>query len=342
MNKLLQFIFLLTTSYFSISAFSVFAQALPASSSTGLNNLVQQSQQPALGISDALGHEPLQRIPPNKSNRSHAGFDTKKLQIKPVNSLRLSDPELPLKDTPVKELVLPGLMRIPGASAQMIDPTRGQVVEFANGGSSSVYASSSDINLIQLPFNSPLVTSTDGLEIKQSGSNIYFQFKPGTTKPIQLYVENQLHSSTVLSLQLIPKSIVSQVIRVVDNTGITASNVRQGRSNDYLSQIVFNMELVANNQNPQGFTKISLNNISPIILNGLVITPYSRLSSVDEEIFVYIARNPSPNIATLSEKEFGGESVLSVSIFPTPVLRQGDQTKIIVIARKQAATRPLL
>jgi len=242
---------------------------------------------------------------------------------------------LPIKDSPFKEIILPGVINIPGVNAQTIDPTRGQIVEFVNGGSSSVYVSKNDINLIQIPFSHPLITSTDDLEIKQSDSNIYFQFKPGSSKPIQLFVENQSQSSTVLSLQLIPKSIASQVIKVVDNSGISRGLVRQSRSNDYISLIVNTMEMAVNNQNPSGFTNISLKNISPIVMNGLVVIPLIRMSSIDQEIYIYEARNPSSNTATLSEKEFDGETVLAISIFPSPILAKGENTKILVISKKQ-------
>jgi len=245
------------------------------------------------------------------------------------------DAMLPLKDSPLKEIILPGLLRSPGVGAQLIDPSRGQIVEFANGGSTSVYASGNDINLIQLPFLHPLITSTDDIDIKQSGANIYFQFKNGAVRPVQLFVENTNHSSTVLSLQLIPKLIVSQVIRVVDNSGISSGLVRQNKSTDYVSQTVTIMEIVANNQNPQGFTKISLSNIPSIVFNGLVVTPLSRMSNINQDIYVYEVRNPGVNIARLSEKEFDGETVTSISIYPTPVLAQGERTKVIVIARKQ-------
>jgi conjugal transfer pilus assembly protein TraK len=250
------------------------------------------------------------------------------------------DKSLPIKDTPTREIELPGLMRIPGASAQMIDPSRGQVVEFVDGGSSSVYASNSDINLIQLPFTSPLITSTDEIEIKQSGSNIYFQFKNSSKRSVQLFVENQTGSSSVLSLQLIPKSIVSQVIKIVDNSARfkVASDVN--KSSDYIGKAQALLEDAANNQSPQGFTKIPLSHISPIVLNGLVITPISRFSNFEKEIFIYEALNPNTNLVTLNEKEFDGESVLAISIFPTPILRKGDKTRILILSKKQLSKRP--
>jgi conjugal transfer pilus assembly protein TraK len=252
-----------------------------------------------------------------------------------LNTPDVLSQDLLVKDSPAKEIVLPGVMKIPGVSAQMIDPSRGQVVELTSGGSSSVYVSAGDINLIQLPFPRPVITSTDDLEIKQSGSNIYFQFKPGVPKPVQLFVENQGGSSAVLSLQLIPKKIVSQVIKVLDNTpsvqGINSENL----SSDYVKQIQQLMETVANQQSPAGYTKISLNHVSPIVLNGLVIVPVARMSGLNKEIYVYEAHNPSPATATLSEREFDGEQVLAVSLFPTPVIRRGEKTRIIVLAKKQ-------
>ena len=277
-------------------------------------------------VEPSTGKNPL-----NNKKRAHDSRNSKL----PDDFGGLSGESLLVKPTAAREITLPGLIRIPGVSSQMIDPSRGQIIEFSNGGSSSVYVSESDINLLQLPFTQPLITSSDDIEIKQSGGNVYFQFKSGVNRAVQLFVENQSGSNSVLSLQLIPKLIVSQVIKVVDNS--PASNIikEDKLSNEYIKHIQQLMEMVANEQNPSGFTKISLDHISPILLNGLLIRPLSRMSNLNKEIYVYEAQNPGSTVASISEKEFDGQSVLAISIFPTPILRKNERTKIIILAKKQ-------
>ena len=335
MIKLPKFLILLTSLFIFFSLAPVFSQSLPHPTLIHQSNSLNH-QSNYLTSDNALVAQDLPTLN-NRTSRVLKRSLNNVVENKNNKSTPDLDAILPIKNSPVKEIFLPGLMRIPGSSAQMIDPTRGQIVEFVSGGSSSVYASNTDINLIQLPFKHPLITSTDELDIKQSDSNIYFQFKIGSTKPVQLFVENQSESNNVISLQLIPKSIVSQVIKILDNSLSNSSLNTKLKSSDYASQLVETMELVANNQSPQGFSKISLNYIPPIIMNGLVIFPLQRMSNSDQEIYVYEARNPSQNVVALAEKEFEGEAVLSVSIFPTPILNPGERTKIFVIARKQSS-----
>jgi len=293
-------------------------------------------------ISNANGSSILDSV-----EKPSVGFIPLKIKNGTVNSINtkfidelrgLNGESLLSKPTPVKEITLPGLIRIPGISAQMIDPKRGQIVEFSNGGSTSVYVSVSDINLLQLPFTQPLITSSDDVEIKQSGGNVYFQFKSGVNRAVQLFVENQSGSNSVLSLQLIPKPIVSQVIKVVDNSPASNFISQDKLSNEYIKHIQQLMEMVANEQNPSGFTKISLDHIAPILLNGLLIRPLSRMSNLNKEIYVYEAQNPGSAVASISEKEFDDQSVLAISIFPTPILRKNETTKIIILAKKQSPT----
>ena len=53
-----------------------------------------------------------------------------------------------------------------------------------------------------------------------------------------------------------------------------------------------------------------------------------------EDLYVYTVSNPGTMDAHLREQEFDGEDVLAVSIFPKPLLRPGEKTDVIVLARK--------
>lgn len=243
--------------------------------------------------------------------------------------------DIAFKQTAAKEVILPGVMRINGANAQAFDFSKTRVVEFVNGDNPTVYMSITDINRIQVPFPEANVFGVkEDLHIKQSGSNIYVQFAEGVEHPVQLYVENKNGAGATLGMQLVPKKVPAQTVLVQDNTG--ASNGKTaGKSDDYTTQTQYLMETVATGGSPQGFSRVRLN-IPTIAMNGLVITALDRFSGADKEIYTYDVVNPTPTKIVLKEKDFDGESVLSISIYPTPILNANDHAKVVVIARKQA------
>lgn len=244
-------------------------------------------------------------------------------------------PEIAVKDSKEKEIVLPGVMRITGENKHALDFTRVRIISMTNGGSVSVYLSATEPNRIQLPFTNPHIVGTTDLVIdKRAGSNnVYIAFKPGTQRATQIYFE-PAESGPVLGLQLIPKNIPAQTILVEDAGFSTAAQKKSHKSNDYISSIQSLMETVALGGTPNGYSIIEMK-LSPIVMNNLIIELERKLSHRDGDIYIYKVTNPTEKQTTLRESEFDGDLVQAVSIYPKPLLMKDESTKVIVCARKE-------
>ncbi|MFS2023486.1 type-F conjugative transfer system secretin TraK [Massilia sp. CT11-137] len=242
-------------------------------------------------------------------------------------------PDAAIKDTRAPEVVLPGVMKIAGADAHALDFTRARIVEVTNGGSQTVYVSVSDQNRIQLPWPNTKVVGTEELMVdkRPTSNNVYVQFKEGVKRAVQVYFE-QPDGPSVLGLQLVPKDIPAQTILVRD-ASLQSGERRPVKGGDYVAAIQGVMEDVALGAAPQGYSQSDIA-AGPIALNGLVVTPQRMYSSADKDIYVYDVANPGPNRAALQEKEFDGENVLAISIFPRPVIAPSEHTRVIVLTRK--------
>jgi conjugal transfer pilus assembly protein TraK len=242
-------------------------------------------------------------------------------------------PEAAIKETKTPEIDLPGVMKIAGADPHALDFSRARILDIVNGGSQTVYVSKVDQNRFQLPWPNSKVVGTEELNIdkRANSNNVYVQFKEGVTRGVQVYFE-QPDGPSVLGVKLIPKEIDGQTFLVRDST-LRVGEAKPVKGNDYVGSIQALMEQVALGGAPQGFSQTDLA-VGPIAMNGLVINPKKRFSSADKDIYVYDVVNPGPQKASLQEREFDGENVLAISIFPKPVLAANERAMIIVVTRK--------
>ena len=249
------------------------------------------------------------------------------------------DAEIAVKDTPVKAVDLPGVMKLDGADADMLDPSRIRKVFWRRQGIQSVWVSATQPNLIQVPFLNPRVVSTQRVQIDKSGqsNNIFVQYAE-TPKPEQLWIMPAGPSSDVVGLQLLPKDIPAQYIVVVDDAVQSTSNRQQraGADNEYLTRVQALMEVAALGATPAGFAQIALQ-LPALAVNGLAIEGLRRLSSTVEDLYVYQVTNPGPRDREVREQEFDGQDVLAVSLLPKPLLRPGEQAVLVILARKRQA-----
>lgn len=266
------------------------------------------------------------------------------LAVNKNNTKKIRDPlaihsDASIKDTKAKEIVLPGVMTIKGENAHALDFTKARVIQVTNGTTEAVYLSAEYPNRIQLPWPNVRIIGMEGVEIRPSktSNNMYVQFDEGVNKPVQVYFENKSGSKAVLSLQLIPKSIPGQTILVQDNTPLQGESIVAPKSNDYVANTQYLLEVVALGGTPQGYSRMDLD-VPPIIMSGLVVKPKRLYTTSDRDIYEYDVVNPNENKAVISEQEFDGDSVLAVSIFPKPILAKNEQTRVIVIARKRKGT----
>ena len=242
-------------------------------------------------------------------------------------------PEAAVKDTKAPEIGLPGVMKIAGADAHALDFNRARIIDAGNAGAQVVYVSAVDQNRIQLPWPNPKVVGTDELVVSKdpASNNVYVQFKPGVTRGVTVSFEHP-ETSSVVDLKLEPKDITGQVIMVRDSS-TRAGDRTPLKAGDYVAATQGLMEQVALGGAPQGYSQSDLA-VGPVAMNGLIVTPQKLFSSADRDIYVYEVSNPGPQKASLQEKEFDGENVLAISIFPKPILAANERTKVIVMTRK--------
>jgi conjugal transfer pilus assembly protein TraK len=249
------------------------------------------------------------------------------------------DPTIAVKDTPPKEIDLPGVLKVPGESLSVVDPTRAQKISWANGGSKTVYLSINEPNRIQLPFKNPYIVQMSDVKVdhrpQSNNLYIYWTTPSAQAQPSELFIEPPAGGGPSLGLELVPKNIPAQTVIVQDDTGSTAGKEKKvGANGDYVTHIQDLMADVALGRSPNGFSQVDVQ-LPPIAMDGLTVTADTRYSSHDSDLWVYTVRNPEAAYALLHEQEFDGPNVLAVSIYPKPRLLPGEKTKVFVLARKR-------
>ena len=248
------------------------------------------------------------------------------------------DPEIAVKDEPLKATSLPGVLKLEGADRDALDPSRVRRISWTNGGSQTVYVSSTQPNRIQLPFSNPKVISTTDIEVdkRAASNNVYVTFAAGVTHPVQIWLEPVAESNASIGLQLVPKAIPAQAIVVLDDT-VAGSNGRSARStpeNEYLTRVQALLEQAALGASPEGYAAVELQ-VPPISVNGLVVTGVRRLSGRSEDIYVYAVGNSGTADVLVHEREFDGADVTAVSIVPKPLLHPGERSIVAILAKKR-------
>jgi conjugal transfer pilus assembly protein TraK len=247
------------------------------------------------------------------------------------------DAQISVRQEPIKALDLPGVLKLEGADANVLDPTRVREVHWRNRGAVTVWISDHQVNRIQLPFANPRVVATDTIKIdkRAASNNVYVHYEK---EPVadQVWFEPPGESSVSIGLQLVPKNIPAQDIVVIDDTvESTASRAkRAGSENDYLTRTQALMEQAGLGASPAGFAEVELQ-VPALAANGLSVQGLRRLSSRSEDIYVYELGNPGRVDREVREEEFDGENVLAVSILPKPLLRPNERAILVVLAKKR-------
>lgn len=248
-------------------------------------------------------------------------------------------PALAVKNTLRKEINLPGVLKLDGEDALALDFTRARRIQMNNGGAIVVYISDAEPNRIQLPFVNPRVVSLNTIEVdrRSDSNNIYVSLRPEADKkkPIPIFIEHPSGRGPVLTLQLVPKGIISQTM-IVDDVAPepSESQLKEQRSSEYITQTQALLEMAAQGGVPQGYSQVALL-VPPIAFNGVLIEVEKKLSNRDNDIFIYQVTNPGPRTAVLKENEFDGDLVQAVSIYPSPTLKAGEKTRVLVLSRKE-------
>lgn len=305
----------------------------------------------SLGISETqinLQTLPLQGFTGTETqgSTSSESVSTKKVVPKPKPKApfdsKVIHADVAVKETPPKEVILPGVMRLEGESLNALDPNRAKHIQMNNGGSQTVYVSATEINRIQLPFNNPKVITSGDMSVDktENSNNVYFSFKKDA-RPVQMFFENT-ETNTVIGLQLIPKTALpSQTILIDDVTPQTRAlaSAVPTKNQSFIETMQYLQEVTAKGGVPPGYSAIDVV-LKPITKNGFVLTVDKKLSSQQNDIWIYKVFNPLKTRIVLQETEFGCEAgicnpdILSVSLYPSPSIEPGGTTTAIVIAKR--------
>lgn len=246
------------------------------------------------------------------------------------------DPSIALKNTAAKEIVLPGVLTVPGEGIGVPDPSNVQKISWTNTGNKTVYLSADEPNRILLPFKNPYIVRTSDVQAdkREASNNVYVYWANPDAQARHLYIEPPDGGSS-LGLNIVPKKIPAQTIIVTDDTGVVSGRrPKTSTGGEYTSHIQDLMAAIALGKAPDGFSQVDIQ-FPPIAMNGLSATVDTRYSSQEGDLYVYTVRNPTQSRVVLREEEFDGPEVIAVSIFPKPVLLPGERTLVIVMARKR-------
>ncbi|PTT93017.1 hypothetical protein DBR42_00830 [Pelomonas sp. HMWF004] len=252
-----------------------------------------------------------------------------------------ADSSLALRDTPTKEIDLPGVLRVDGESVMAFDPTKSHKITWANEGIQPIPISLTGPDHLILPFNDPYITGNDWVNIDKRAvsNNVYitFAFPDGVKpQPVTIYIESPTGGPS-LGLQLMPKDIAPQTYTVIDEISLNANSAgRNSSAADYESRILDLMATVALRGTPSGYSVLPLK-LPPVAFHGLRLDTVRRLSNIENDIFEYEISNPTQKPVTVAEKDFSGARVQAVSIFPKSTLRPNERARVYVIANKAEA-----
>lgn len=278
-------------------------------------------------------------VQPKAASTAHKRSTVHHPSAAPRNPLAV-DAGIAVRDTPVKEIDLPGVMHLPGDKIDAIDPSKEQKISWVNGGSKTVYLSVTEPNRIELPFKNPYIVRMSDVAVdhRSDSNNLYVYWKVDNVKdaqPRQIFIEPPGGGGQSLGLEIVPKLMPAQTVIVTDDTGVTAGHrPKSGDSGDYITHIQDLMAAVALGQSPNGFSQVDVQ-LPPIAMDGLVVNADTRYSGHEGDMWVYTVRNPGAGPARIQEQEFDGANVLAVSIFPKPLLQPGEKTQVYVLARKR-------
>ncbi len=324
----------------SVLAMAVAAQAVPLPAIADTQGDIPQT----CGSASAPIHKPIVHNKPVAKKRLIV-HKPPVVNTKPITSATFDnlavDPSISLKDTPAKEIDLPGVLHVDGESVQAFDQLKAHKISWGNQGIQPIMLSLNGPDLIVTPFNDPYIVGNSYLNIKKrsDSNNVYvsFNFPEGVKPvPVSIFIEDPA-GGPALGLQLTPKQIPQQVYTIVDDTHRLSKDAdKQTRKGaDYTSHIQELMEIAAFGGTPSGYS-VSPFDLPPMVSleNKLVVVAVRRLSNTEGDLYVYKVTNPTAKTFMLDEKQFDGPRVKAVSIFPNPELHANEKADVIVFAKK--------
>ena len=277
---------------------------------------------------------------------------SKPVQHKPVKKVKKINPEddvvapfyditpdhkaiFPKSTKPAPKPVRPLEVPLPGLGSVQGDRllNKSAVIRINGDGTEVVEVSNQFQNRISTPFDSPKIVDSSNSEFKIVGSNIYISL---IGKPVVIYITGAVNGDPVISLTLIPKPIPAQTIVLqLDEPLIHHSSKQKDKPETYEQHLTSLLKTVASGDDPEGFTKGHIDNITAR-KGVLAVIPVARFSNAYMDIFSYKITNTGTADTRLSESSFYQKGVLAVGMFPASTLRHNETTFVYVISNKSA------
>ena len=233
-----------------------------------------------------------------------------------------------------------------------------QELQVREGVNVGVEVSRGHLNRIVTPYPNPRVMKVNKEVVtKIKGRVIYVATRDES--PVTMFVRNEGDEGDALSLTLIPRGIPPKEIRL-SIPGVEFAqrgDVDRAHSwelkNGYMKSIRSLMRNVAKGEIPPGYSMrgINANDVAPRCAQSGIKFDFSRGQVVKGSRFKLIAgvaTNVKRSKTEILEKNCGARGVKAVALWPTPLLKPGQQAEVYVVMDRDSGrpdpsrTRPSL
>ena len=221
-----------------------------------------------------------------------------------------------------------------------------QVVQVREGVNVGLEVSRGHLNRIVTPYPSPTVMKVNNEVVtKIKGSVIYVATRGDS--PVTMFVRNRGDEGSALSLTLLPRGIPPKEVRlkVAGFDFVKRGNKERAKKwelkNGYLKSIRKLVRNVARGEVPSGFSLRNIKASDPTLKcsqRGLKFD-FSNGQVVEGSQFRLMAgvvTNVQRSRVEVLEKNCGSRNVKAVALWPSPLLKPGQQGEVFVVLNRQS------
>lgn len=210
-----------------------------------------------------------------------------------------------------------------------------QTVIIDNDDTHVVAVSASSMNRVNTPFRNPIVLTNGGANYSVVGQDVYIASQ--SDQPIGVFIREDdrlANNSPVASLTLVPKPLAPQNITLVLASALKErlTNPNAKIATDYTDVLRQTMTAIAQHKLPDGYSKSNVNSKAIARIGGVIMQPKAMYSGVENNVYVYNARNATNQFIELNEPSFWHKGVRAVAVNGDIKLAPAAVTEIIIIA----------
>lgn len=211
-----------------------------------------------------------------------------------------------------------------------------QTVVIGDDSTHVVPVSAASMNRISTPFLNPIVLLNSGAISKVVGTDVYVIMQ--SDQPVGIFIredDNLANNSPVASLTMVPKAIPQQNVTLVFDGNakgrLTLPNKKVAA--DYMDFIRQTMSLIGQNKLPEGFSRSNVNSKVIARVGAVTLQPKVLYSGIEQNAYVYTAKNVTGQYIELSEPSFWHQGVRAVAFANEKIkLAPNETTEIIILS----------